>query len=76
MLNKLLFLLVGLSSLCFGENHPMAHSIQSETEVTSPQNRARTRLGVGEVVKLTLSPDHDANWSIESGGAPCHPTKE
>jgi hypothetical protein len=45
-----------------------SHSITSQTVVTSPQNRARTKVGVGEEVTLTFVPNHLAAWTINGPG--------
>src|SRR5579862_4029169 len=44
-----------------------ACTITSQTTVTSPPNRARTTIGIGEDVDLTVSPG-PGTWSILSGG--------
>jgi hypothetical protein len=41
-------------------------TITSQTVATSPANRARTRIAVGEEVELTVSPD-PATWAITGG---------
>jgi hypothetical protein len=41
-------------------------TITSKTVATSPANRARTRIGVGEEVELTVNPG-PATWAITSG---------
>jgi hypothetical protein len=46
---------------------PHQCTITSETEQTSPGNRDRTRIGVGERVRVTVNPA-PANWSVNSGG--------
>lgn len=45
---------------------PASCTITSQTVATSPTNRARTRIGVGEEVALTVSPA-PANWAISAG---------
>jgi type VI secretion system secreted protein VgrG len=45
---------------------PCSCIITSQTVATSPANRARTRIGVGEEVELTVSPG-SATWEITSG---------
>jgi phage baseplate assembly protein gpV len=47
--------------------------ITAQTVATSPPNRARTRIGVGEEVELTVSPA-PANWSITSGAGTLTPS--
>ncbi len=47
-------------------------AITSETVATSPTNRARVRVGVGEEVKLTVTPA-PATWAITSGGGTLSP---
>ncbi len=44
-------------------------TIVSETEATAPSNRARTTIGVGESVTLTLSPapSDSITWSLTAG---------
>ncbi len=42
-------------------------NLTSETVVTKPGNRARTRVGVGERVTLTISPG-PGSWLIDTGG--------
>jgi type VI secretion system secreted protein VgrG len=46
--------------------------ITSQTVATSPANRARTRIGVGEEVTLTVTPG-PATWAITSGGGTLSP---
>jgi len=46
---------------------PQTCTITSQTIATSPANRARTRIGVGEEVELTVSPG-PATWSVSGGG--------
>lgn len=46
----------------------LSYSIKSETFVTSPIDRKRKRIGVGEDVKLTMQPEIDSTWQIKSGG--------
>jgi len=41
-------------------------TIRSQTVQAAPPNRARTRIGVGEEVRLTASAP--ANWSVSGGG--------
>ncbi len=48
-------------------------SISSETVATSPANRARTRIGVGEEVTLTYSLG-SATWTIASGAGTLSPS--
>jgi type VI secretion system secreted protein VgrG len=45
---------------------PGACTITSQTKATSPANRARRRIGVGEEVELTVNPG-PATWAITSG---------
>lgn len=47
----------------------VALELTHETDVTSPTNRQRTKLGVGEKVKLTISPtiSGSASWSTSEG---------
>jgi hypothetical protein len=45
---------------------PCSCTITSQTVATSPANRARTRIGVGEEIELTVSPG-PATWEITSG---------
>lgn len=52
---------------------PTTCSITSETEATSPANQARTRIGVGEEVDLTVNPG-PASWAITSGGGSLSPS--
>lgn len=47
-------------------------TISSQTVATSPSNRARNRIGVGEEVDLTVSPG-PATWAITSGGGTLSP---
>lgn len=61
----LFFLLAQHSAI--GSNDPVAHSITSETVVTSPVDRSRKKVGVGEEVNLTFVPAHNATWKIEQG---------
>lgn len=49
-------------------------TIASKARVTSPPNQARTRLGVGEEVELTMSPG-SASWTITSGNGRLSPSK-
>lgn len=49
-------------------------TIRSQTVATSPSNRARTRIGVGEEVRLTVNPG-PATWSITSGVGSLNPTR-
>lgn len=49
-------------------------TITSQTVATSPANRARTRIGVGEEVRLTVNPG-PATWSITSGTGSLNPTR-
>ena len=51
---------------------PPPLTITSVTDATSPANRARTALGVGEVVTLTVSPG-PATWAITTGGGTLSP---
>jgi hypothetical protein len=44
-----------------------ACTITSQTTVTSPPNRARTTIGIGEDVDLTVTPG-PGTWNIVSGG--------
>lgn len=48
-------------------------TITSQTVATSPANRARTRIGVGEEVELTVSPG-PATWAITSGTGTLSPS--
>jgi hypothetical protein len=43
-------------------------TITSQTHATSPANRTRTKIGVGEEVDLTVTPGPATNWAITSGG--------
>jgi len=43
-------------------------TITSQTTATVPANRARTKIGVGEEVTLTVSPG-PATWTVNRGGA-------
>jgi hypothetical protein len=45
--------------------HPVC-TLSSQTIATSPANRARTRIGVGEEVKITIK-GNPATWAITSG---------
>ena len=47
-------------------------TITSQTVATSPANRARVRIGVGEEVDLTVSPG-PATWAITSGNGTLSP---
>jgi type VI secretion system secreted protein VgrG len=49
-------------------------TITSQTVATSPADRARTRIGVGEEVRLTVNPG-PATWSITSGTGSLNPTR-
>lgn len=49
-------------------------TITSQTVATSPANRARTRIGVGEEVRLTVSPG-PATWAITSGTGSLNPRR-
>lgn len=49
-------------------------TISSQTVATSPANRARTRIGVGEEVRLTVSPG-PATWAITSGAGNLSPSR-
>jgi len=49
-------------------------TITSKTVATSPANRARTRIGVGEEVELTVNPG-PATWKITSGGGGLSPKR-
>src|ERR1043165_7395823 len=51
--------------------HPNC-TLASETIATSPTNRARTKIGVGEEVKLTVT-GNPATWAITSGGGTLSP---
>jgi hypothetical protein len=53
------------------ECHPTC-TITSQTVATSPANRARTKVGVGEEVKLTVT-GNPATWAITSGGGTLSP---
>lgn len=48
-------------------------TITSETLATSPTNRARTKIGVGEEVELTVNPG-PATWAITSGTGSLSPS--
>ncbi len=48
-------------------------TITSQTVATRPANRARTRIGVGEEVRLTVSPG-PAGWAITSGTGSLSPS--
>jgi hypothetical protein len=52
---------------------PTPCTITSQTVATSPRNRARTRIGVGEEVDLTVNPA-PATWAISSGGGTLSPS--
>lgn len=52
---------------------PTPCTITSQTVATSPANRARTKIGVGEEVDLTVSPA-PATWAITSGGGTLTPS--
>lgn len=52
---------------------PPPCSITSRTVATTPPNRARTRVGVGEQVVLTVTPG-PANWSVVGQGTVSPPT--
>ncbi len=43
-------------------------TLSSETVATSPANRARTKIGVGEEVVVTVSPAESVTWSVAGGG--------
>jgi hypothetical protein len=43
-------------------------TLASETVATVPANRARTRLGVGEEVVITVMPPDLVAWSVSGGG--------
>lgn len=60
----------GASSSCAGGT---TCTITSETVATSPADRTRTRIGVGEEVTLTVNPG-PASWSITSGGGTLSPS--
>ncbi len=49
-------------------------TISSQTVATSPANRARKRIAVGEEVKLTVTPG-PASWSITSGAGTLNPSR-
>ena len=51
---------------------PAGCTITSQTIATSPANRARLRIGVGEEVTLTVTPG-PATWAITSGGGTLNP---
>ena len=51
-----------------------ACTITSKTVKTSPANRARTRIGVGEEVVLTVNPG-PATWTRTSGGGSLSPSR-
>jgi hypothetical protein len=48
-------------------------TITSLTIATSPLNRARTKIGVGEEVELTVNPG-PATWAITSGSGTLNPS--
>jgi hypothetical protein len=50
-----------------------ACTITSQTKATSPANRARTTIGIGEDVDLTVSPG-PATWDITAGSGAISPT--
>lgn len=51
------------------KNDPITHTIDSQTVVTSPSDRKRRTLGIGEEVTLTfLGAGHKATWTLEGGG--------
>ncbi|MEP6901791.1 MAG: hypothetical protein ABJA66_08580, partial [Actinomycetota bacterium] len=52
--------------------HP-ACTLASQTIATSPANRARTKIGVGEEVKLTVT-GNPATWAITSGTGKLSPS--
>jgi len=54
------------------ECHP-ACTLASQTVATSPANRARTKIGVGEEVKLTVT-GNPATWAITSGSGTLSPS--
>ena len=53
--------------------HCQSCNITSQTIATSPANRARTKIGVGEEVDLTVSPG-PATWTITSGSGTITPS--
>lgn len=70
---KFLVLSAAYSALVFSgealaDNHPIEHKINSLTVVTSPNNRDRKKVGVGEDVFLELDPGHNATWTISGKG--------
>lgn len=50
------------------DNSLIDHKIMSTTVAQSPNNRGRTKVGVGEQVLLTIDPDHPATWKISGPG--------
>ena len=61
-------LLEFISTPLYAPNDPVLSSIASETVVTSPTDRARRKVGVGEDVTLTFVPAQPVSWSISGGG--------
>jgi hypothetical protein len=54
---------------------PPSLTITSETVVTSPKDRARLRIAVGEEVRLTVTPG-PAAWAIKNGEGTLRPKSE
>jgi len=52
---------------CAEEEEEPCCTITSQTVQTQPADRARTRIGVGEVVNLTVDPA-PGTWSVDTGG--------
>lgn len=48
-------------------------TVTSQTVATSPANRARTKIGVGEEVTLTVTPGPATSWRITSGDGTVSP---
>ncbi len=67
---KALTIILGLSCSTWAANCPPRVTITTETVATIPSNRARTKIGVGEEVKLTLSPSPSSTvtWSVTGQG--------
>lgn len=52
----------------YAENCTITHKIKSETVVTSPSDKARKKLGIGEEVTLTFLGGHNATWTLTGKG--------
>jgi hypothetical protein len=46
-----------------------ALKITSETVATTPADRARTKIGIGEEIVCSTDPSTNVNWSVTGGGA-------